>query len=826
MVSVPASLSARLSLLVLATSGGTLLLLGGVATAFSLTWVQTGLLVSALTLAATAIVRYASQTYFSHPVHNLAAACREVSAADDYAARVDNSPASGEVSAVVDVINDLLEERQRREHRIGQMREQHDQFVQDEGFRLEKAVVERTQEIRAANDRLQAAADQAVEANHQTHQVIADMTHELRTPLNGVMGMAELLFTTDLSAQQLGYTRTVLESSEDLLALVNNILDFSKVEAGKLERIDSQPFSPQDCVEKVCRLLVARAEMNGLTLSHEGTGDLPTAILGDGKRLRQVLINIIGNAIKFTPQGTVVVRTTLMDQTDDVSTIRFEVVDTGIGIPSHLHEHVFEKFSQVDRSTTRQFGGAGLGLSISKHLVELMGGEIGVVSQPGVGSNFWFTIKGEHRRPATLADMDLRGVQVLVVAAEANPGALEHPLTSCGASAVVVHNADEAVTALDGQAFGAVLIDMPSSDTSSLARQIRAHDRATSLPLVLVSTIERRRDELGEVGIDTWIRKPVKSDELLAVVARVTGRLDVALPDNDRDAVDPDILRALAGARVLVADDHAVNREVTSTLLNTLKCRVDIAMDGMQAVEAVQREAYDLVLLDCEMPKLDGYNAAAQVRQLEQAGQIPASDRYGAREHLPIVAVTAHTSPRDRARSAESGMDDFVSKPFTLQILRGVLTKWLGGGGESAMPPVGTTSSSSRPQSDPAAASPISEEAIAQILELDRLNGGGVFARFARTFLESVPSTLRQLRKAVGEDDAEGIAQSAHALTGASLNIGAEPMAALSGELRALAKEGKTENAASMTDQLEALLEEVKTALEARLADVALEESA
>ena len=307
-------------------------------------------------------------------------------------------------------------------------------------------------------------------------------------------------------------------------------------------------------------------------------------------------------------------------------------------------------------------------------------------------------------------------------------------------------------------------------------------------------------------------------------MAGVTGRLDVVVPSNEDRAIDPEIARALAGAHILVADDHAVNREVTTTLLKTLHCRVDVAVDGVQTVEAVQREAYDLVLLDCEMPKLDGYDAAMQIRRLEEQGEVKAGDKYGARDRLPIVAVTAHTSPRDRARSAESGMDDFVSKPFTLQILRAVLTKWLLG--ESASTAGGAFLPHPEPRRVTTDGPAISEEAIEQILELDRLNGGGVFARFARTFLESVPATLEQLRSAVRDDDAAAIAAAAHALKGASLNIGAEPMANLSGELRALAQEGKTESAPSLTDKLDDLYVEVKAALEARLESEQYEESA
>lgn len=321
------------------------------------------------------------------------------------------------------------------------------------------------------------------------------------------------------------YTRAVLGSGEDLLAIINNILDFSKIENGKLERVDNQPFSPTGCVERVSDLLVARASLGGLELSHECGDDVPAAMLGDGKRLRQVLTNMIGNSIKFTERGRIVVRTTLVERSDVTSTIRFEVVDTGIGIPSHLHEHIFEGFSQADSSTTRQFQGTGLGLSISKRLVELMGGTIGLISRPGVGSNFWFTIKGDHCRPLTAADRDLTGIQALVVATDdQSRDTVQHQLTAAGAAVVEVQNADDALAVLradvgDRRPFDVALVDIRAEEGLALAREIRA-EATQSLPLVLVSIVERSKTELRQAGIDAALSKPIKEAELLGCVAR------------------------------------------------------------------------------------------------------------------------------------------------------------------------------------------------------------------------------------------------------------------------------------------------------------------
>lgn len=808
----------RLALVTALIGGSTVLVVGAVAAAIGPGELAVMIAVSAVIF--TFAVRYASKRLVSDSIVNLADSVAGISASHDYAARVEGASRDDEVGRLADTLNELLGgiEKQARS-----VQEEHEQNLRDERSRMEAEIVAQTRALRTSNEELKTAAaqakaaeDAAVAWNETRNQSIAEMTHELRTPMNGVMGMAELLLNTDLTPQQLGYTRTVLESSEDLLSLVNNILDFSKIEAGQLDRVDSQPLSPRGCVEKVSQLLVARAEMKGLSLSIECAENVPNAILGDGKRLRQVLINIIGNAIKFTERGTIAVRTGLVEQVGDASTIRVEVVDTGIGVPDHLHEHVFEQFSQADRSTTRQFGGAGLGLTISKHLVELMGGEIGLISRPGVGSNFWFTIKGEHRRPVTAADRDLGGVRALIVGtAGADRDALRKGLTSCDAASAEVSSAGEALAALQAGAFDVIVIDTQSQDGLSLARDIRASEVARSLPLVLVSTVERPRSELEGIGIDGSLTRPVEQKELFTRVAGLTGRLDVVLPPEDSEAEGADAHEEVAGARILVAEDHPVNREITMTLVETLKCVGDTAVDGAEAVEAVQREAYDLILLDCQMPKLDGYEAARQIRDLEQQGRVKSRDSSERLGHVPIVALTAHTSPADRARCLESGMDDFVSKPFTLRVLRGVIGKWVAGRVESAAVPSSPTTTD--PSASPGGDAPISDAAIEQILELDRLNGGGVFAHFAHGFLKAVPTTLEQLHTAVREDDAAGIARSAHALHGASLNLGAEPMAAASRELETLAESGSTEGASSHAAKIDDLYLAVKAALETRL---------
>lgn len=811
------SVARQLSLVILLIGASTVLVVAGIARAISPDVSQLAALIGASAVIFTFAVWYASRRLVSGPIQSLAAAISDVSASQDYTTRVEQHTKNGDVGLLVDNVNELLSGIEEHARRV---QEEHGRSVRNEDALREEAILNRTREFLESNQRLEAAvaraeerATQAIDSNNAMNQAISETTHELRTPMNGVMGMATLLLNTDLTPQQHEYARTVLESAEDLLSLVNNVLDFSKVEAGQLDRIDSEPCSPGSCVEKISQLLVARAEMKGLALSSECSDDVPRAILGDGKRLRQVLINVIGNAIKFTETGSIAIRTALIEQVDDVSTIRFEVVDTGIGVPDHLHEHIFERFSQADRSTTRQFGGAGLGLTISKHLVELMGCEIGLISRPGVGSNFWFTIKGEHRRPASETDCDLGGVRALVVATGAGRDALRDQLASFRAEDVDVPNPERALAALQSEAFDVILIDAQLQDGLLLARRFGPREVRKSVPLVLMSNVERRKDELEEAGIDGWLKRPVEDRELFACVARLTGRLDVVLPAEDEE-VSSEADADLAGAHILVADDHSVNRKITVTLVEALECRADVAVDGAEVIDAVQREHYDLVLLDCQMPDIDGYEAAREIRRLEEQGRVTSQGSLG---HLPIVALTAHTSPADRDRCVQSGMDDFVSKPFTRQTLRGVLRKWVAGrDGPGAVPAFSAATTNPRPSPEDDA--PINETAIEEILELDRLRGGGVFAPFAEGFLEAVPITLEKLRTAVREDDAAGIGRSAHALNGASLNIGADHVAAASRELEALVENGSTEGASALAARIDDLYVAVKSALEARLA--------
>ena len=808
------SITRPLTAVVLLTSGTILMVAAAAAATMDLGGGPFVMMFGASTVLLTCATWLASKRLISSPILGLAKTVQELSGAQDCSGRV-TKRSNDELGLLVDNLNELLENVHERDQVGDQVRDQRLREADQRLEALNAEVAKRNDELRESTEKLEAATTQATSARQSKSQFTANITHELRTPMNGVFGMAELLLETDLTPRQQKYTRAVLDSAGDLLSIVNNILDYSKVDAGKFERVDNAPFSPKECVERVLELQAARAQQEGLGVSYECADDLPNAILGDGKRVRQVLTNLIGNAIKFTDRGKIVVRTSLVEHRPNASTIRFEVADTGIGIPSYLHKDIFEGFLQADTSTARQFGGTGLGLAISKHLVRLMGGEIGVVSRPGVGSNFWFTVQGELHLPEK-ADLDLGGVRALVVAAASvTRDALRDQLSACGCAAVIVPGAEEALAGLrakveEGPPFDVVLIDPQGLDVPALVGEIRADEASTSLPLVLVSTVGRDKEALVKEGLDGLLTKPVRQEELFSCVAAVTGRSTVSGPPGTEAGSHVPMI--VAGARILLAEDNRVNREIAKTRLEHLKCRVDVVVNGVEAVEAVQRERYDLVLLDCEMPQLDGYEATRQIRDLEQQGKVKTGGRAGDLGHVPIVALTAHTSPADRVRGLESGMDDYVNKPFTLRQLREAIGQWVGGGVESATQP--PSPASAHPEGSLLDGSLISQAALKETLELDRLSGGGVFARVVRMFLDETPITLEDLRTAVRDGDAANIARAAHALKSASLNVGAESMSVLCKELEALGKSGTTDGAASLATRLDELYLAVKATLE------------
>ncbi len=516
---------------------------------------------------------------------------------------------------------------------------------------LESRVQERTHE-------LQIAMENAKSASTAKSEFLATMSHEIRTPMNGVLGMTEILIDSGLNEKQQGFAEAVIRSGKALLAILNDVLDFSKIEAGKLE-LDHGEFDLRDNVEDVMELLAESAQKKDLELACLIAQDTPVRLLGDAGRMRQILVNIIGNAIKFTERGEVVVRVGMDMENEPGVCLRFTVTDTGIGIQPQVQEKVFNSFSQADSSTTRRYGGSGLGLAISQQLVRLMGGEIGVSSEVGLGSTFWFTLRLELGvdLEAVLKPLNFSRLRVLVVDDNAtNREILSYHLESWNIRHASVSGGSQALAKLHrsadlGDPFNLVVLDMymPGMDGLSLAKTIKSDPALAEIRMIMLSSVfmaDTAKME-REAGILRHLTKPVRQSQLYDCIASAMGvKLDIpahAAPLHEADSGE-------FTARVLVAEDNPVNYEVARWMLESLGCQVDVVENGQQALNISENQAYDLIFMDGQMPELDGYEATKQIRVREQD-----SGRY-----TPIIALTANVLAGERERCLQVGMDDYI----------------------------------------------------------------------------------------------------------------------------------------------------------------------
>jgi two-component system, sensor histidine kinase and response regulator len=689
--------------------------------------------------------------------------------------------------------------------------------------KTQQALHRAAEQLQDSNRRLDQALTAAQESARIKAAFLATISHELRTPMNGVIGMTSLLVDTPLTAEQRSYADTIRECGEALLHLINDVLESSKIEAGKLE-LERLDFDLRATVDAVLTQFAERAETKGLELTGLVHAAVPTALRGDPGRLRQVLTNLVGNAIKFTDKGEVTVQAYLEADESETALVRFEVTDSGIGLAQDTQEKLFKPFVQADSSTTRKYGGTGLGLSISKQLIELMGGQVGITSKPGHGSTFWCTarfIKQPSSPRAIFPAEDLTGRRVLIVDDnESNRMILHHLVTEWGMVDDLAENATRALALVEqsaarGLTYDLAILDvmMPGKDGLELAREFQQDPACAGMRIVVLTSLLQRghAEEARQAGAMGYLPKPVRHDQLRECLSRVLGAAQGRASDRKQTPSDlpPLVTRhSLAEQaqprRILVAEDNLINQKLAVRMAEKLGYRPDVVGNGQEALAALTKETYAAVLMDCQMPVMDGFEATRLIREREASLISRESSDHSQRNtphpspltpHIPIIAVTANAIQGDRERCLAAGMDDYLTKPVKMDVLRAMLERWA----PAPMTGIQTHESQVRSSGQSDAQSLFDPARMFHNIGSDQ----ALFTQLIELFLDQHQAMLGHIKEGLIKSDAMEVERAAHTLKGTAGNLCAAQVAAAASRLEAVGHLNRLQDAPPVYAQLE-----------------------